>query len=336
MKKKNRNRSIYRGLSAEGRRRVRPPLVFSAAVAALCLLFARTPAQAQEQREAIELGLTASRFEVFFGFPALAPMPLPREGKPRDIAYLQTGAFVPASKGQVESAGAGMPLFLQGERLLAGGEPRTAENFIALAHKGGFVSLYSAQNFQLNAEIAAQASPAFVEKGFSLGGLAAEETYLFRVYDSASGLWVNPAFFLQGMEDRAAPKVEEIVLLGQNASYVADTRKNIVQNLAQGSYVLALRAVDPLYAGGSVSGIFRIKAVLNGTIVMDKKLDSALAAESGLAFLGMGAPSASLIGADGRILLGERFIPRGTHTLELWVYDYAGNAGNSVWKFSAR
>ena len=140
-------------------------------------------------------------------------------------------------------------------------------------------------------------------------------SYMLRVYDGTSGLWVNPAFFIQGLDDRAAPKIMQIALSGQGKTYIADNQKNTAIVIPQGDYTLAIGAFDPSYDSGSVSGVFRLKAVFNGQVVADRKLDSARITERGLAFLELEAPSSSIIDRRGAPSCGQAIrTERETHT----------------------
>jgi hypothetical protein len=160
-----------------------------------------------------------------------------------------------------------------------------------------------------------------------------EDNYYLRVIDNSSKLVVNPALFSPGMIDRAAPRIEEVSLIKEGFRLKAEPERRILQRLAQGDYKLAIRLNDPSYAGGVVSGLFRIKVVLDGQVAADRKLDSARNLDEGLGFLGFSAPSSLLADRDMRFLLDGHFLARGNHSLELTVYDFNGNAGTLVWRF---
>ncbi|HWP68781.1 MAG TPA: hypothetical protein VN437_05715, partial [Rectinemataceae bacterium] len=162
-------------------------------------------------------------------------------------------------------------------------------------------------------------------------------SYVLQVYDGAGGLWVNPAFFIPGIEDRAAPKIEQLVLVDHDKKELSiePGKKGTANRIPQGRYSLAVRVFDPETKTISKSGIFSFKAILDGQVTLDRKLDSARSTDKGLAFLGMNSPSSSLIDSEGRILLGENFIPRGTHSLEFFVSDFAGNVSSLIWKFTS-
>ena len=273
------------------------------------------------------LGFAGVDPEVNFGRPSS-----PAGGIPLPL-YLRTDATLSVTGSSVTAAGQGIALFLQKEDRLAGGFPSELHDFIALAHGNGFVSIYSAKDF-----LPEPASETMVAKGDIVGriGVAGEDfdqDYSLRVFDGSSRLWVNPAFFLHGFQDRAAPKIEEITLLGEGRSYTAENRKNFTQTIRQGEYALAVRVIDPPYARGSVSGTYRFKALLDGKVFVDRKFDSARITDKGLAFLGLGAPSSTIVDSEGRIILDGQFIPSGQHSLEFSAYDYAGNASSFTWKF---
>lgn len=266
---------------------------------------------------------------VNFGVPGQLP------DKQKGEKYLQTGALLSAENDVVRAAGDGRILFIQDNHLLSGGLPHATGNFTAVAHDDGFISLYSAKTYASEASARTK-----IKKGEVIGRIveitkALYTYYLFRVYDGASRLWVNPAFFIQDLVDKAAPRIEEIVLMGKDRTIVAENPRKGAQGIPQGNYTLAVSVTDPAYAKGSISGVFRLKAVFDGKVIADRKLDSARVTADGLAFLDLEAPSSRLTDEQGRLLLGRQFIPRGMHSLEFSVYDYAGNSSSFNWKFSA-
>jgi len=267
---------------------------------------------------------------VNFGVPGQLP-----DGQ-KGEKYLQTGAFLSAENDAIRAAGDGRILFIQDNHLLSGGLPHATGNFTAVAHADGFISLYSGKTY-----VSEASAKSMIKKGEVVGRIA-EITralysyYLFRVYDGASRLWVNPAFFIKDLVDRASPRIEEIALLGQDRTIIAENPRKGAQEVPQGNYSLAVSVTDPAYAKGSISGVFRLKAVFDGKVIADRKLDSARITPEGLAFLDLEAPSSRLTDEDGRLLLGKQFIPRGMHALEFSVYDYAGNSSSFNWKFSAK
>lgn len=250
--------------------------------------------------------------------------------------YLDTGAILQGMEQDIPAAGDGEVLFIQNTRALSGGLPSAAGNFLAIAHRDGFISLYSAKGFAPSVEGKSE-----IRKGDSIGIAAIavgseNASYLFRLYDGKSRLWANPALFIQGFNDSVQPKIAQIALLGEKETFIAENRKNAAQTIPQGDYLLAVSVVDPHYGNESISGLFRLKAVLNGQIVADKKLDSARVTENGLSFMEIPAPSSNGVDDSGRLLLGKQFLPSGKHTLEVFAYDYAGNEAKFTWQFSAR
>ncbi len=258
--------------------------------------------------------------------------------------YMGTGVQIPSKTLYVPASGEGALLFYQQEGLLASGFPRSRDNMIALAHEGGFVSVYSSPTLALSEELKKDK----IAKDDRIGTLhsdhqgtsrqtaerqGADAYYYLRVADNRSKLLVNPALFTSTMIDRAAPRIEEVSLIRDGFILKADPARRTLQRLAQGEYRLAVRLFDPSYAGGVVSGLFRIKVVLDGQVVADRKFDSAQNQDQGLGFLGLPAPSYSLLDRDMRYLLGSRFLARGNHSMELTVYDFNGNAGTFLWRF---
>jgi len=250
--------------------------------------------------------------------------------------YLETAATLQGIGANVPAAGDGELLFIQNDSALRGAMPFAAGNLLAIAHRDGFVSLYSSNGF-----IPSKSSKTEIMKGDYIGILANAQgsgkgSYQFRLYDGKSKLWANPALFIQDFNDSVPPKIKQIALLGEKEAYIAENRKNVMQAVPQGNYLLAASIVDPRYKNESVSGLFRIKAVFNGQVIADRKLDSALIAEHGLIFLDMQAPSSSSVDDEGRLLLGKLFLPSGRHTLEVSAYDYVGNEARFSWQFAVQ
>ena len=142
-------------------------------------------------------------------------------------------------------------LFSQGGSLLSSGFPRSRDNFIALAHDGGFVSLYSSPSLALSARLKKNGVARDEIVGTIEGARGGQEdNYYLRVIDNSSKLVVNHALFSPGMIDRAAPRIEEVSLIKEGFRLKAEPERRILQRLAQGDYKLAIRLNDPSYAGG--------------------------------------------------------------------------------------
>jgi hypothetical protein len=286
-------------------------------------------AGAQPSLKAIDLSGAA----ILFGYPSLD-----RGG----FNYLQMGAAVDSPSGSVPAVESGTVLFVQ--RASAFGARRFGgiKEAVALAHDDGFVSVYSGDTF-----IAAKpASTGKISASESVGRVAADgrdgqAQYTVRLYDGSSEVWINPALFTGAIDDKAPPRIEQIALQGSGGLYYAEnggaprkSAKDSAQKIPQGEYVLSVSASDAPAGKGSMSGVFRLKLLFNGTVAIDKKFDAARAVEGGLSFLGLDAPSASCLDREGRIVLGRQFIPRGKNTLDLTVFDFAGNSARYAWSFT--
>lgn len=293
-------------------------------------LRAQNATSAQEDttsaEKAVSILVPAAGIRVDFG--------VPKRFDPAGSSYLASGAQIQSRSLEVPAAGAGVLLFSQGESLLATGFPRSQDNFIALAHEGGFVSVYSSPMLS----IAPGLDKNKILKDEVMGSIgtgkgSGDANYYLRVADVRSKLQVNPALFSGSMIDRAIPRIEEVSLIRDGFRLKAEPERRILQRIAQGEYRLTATLNDPAYAGGVVSGLFRIKVVLDGQVVADRKFDSAQNADEGLVFLGLSAPSSALADREMRFLLGSRFLARGNHNLELTIYDFNGNAGTFLWRF---
>ncbi len=249
-------------------------------------------------------------------------------------SYLGSGAQVQSRTLDVPASGEGVLLFSQQKKLLETGFPHSGDNLIALAHGNGFVSVYSSPTLSFSEEMKKNVIARDERIGTIGAANGTSDAYFYlRIVDTRSRLLVNPALFTSTMVDRAAPRIEEVSLIRDGFQLKAEPARRVLQRLIQGDYRLAVRLGDPSYAGGVVSGLFRIKIVLDGQVVADRKFDSAQNADEGLGFLSLPAPSFKLADRDGRFLLGSQFLARGNHSLELTVYDFNSNAGSFTWRF---
>jgi hypothetical protein len=306
----------------------------SSVFAAIIVLF--SPLRCVFAQEA-PLQASALRTSVTFGSPVFITGGMDAFSTSAGTRYMDRGATLSISGPNVRTDGEGLVLFVQRESRFTGDMPPAAGNFVALAHKDGFVSVFSGKQF-----IPDSSGKIKVGRDENVGtvyGAPGTEavSYILHVYDGAGRVWVNPAFFIPGLEDRIAPKIEQFVLIDKNKAEfsLGGEKKGATQHIAQGNYSLAIRVFDPENKAISTSGVFGFKAILDGKIILERKLDSARSTNNGLAFLGMEAPSSSLIDSKGRIVLSDYFVPRGTHTLEFLVMDFAGNIANLSWKFAA-
>jgi len=278
-------------------------------------------------------GLGVSGTAILFGTPSWS-----QDG----FSYLQTGALANSPSGAVPAVEAGTVLFTRRASVFGTQRFGGAKEFTALAHDDGFVSIYSGSGFT-----AAKAPPSGrINANDSVGMTMAEERdggarYIVRLYDGSSGVWINPALFADSILDKASPKIEQIALQGSGGLYFAvngsaprKSAKNAIQKIPQGEYALSAAVTDAPNGNSPVSGLLRLKVLLNGTVALDKKFDAARAAESGLSFLGLDAPSANCLDREGRIVLGRQFIPRGQNTLDVTIFDFAGNSARYVWSFA--
>ena len=278
-------------------------------------------------------GLGVSGTAILFGTPSWN-----QDG----FSYLQTGALANSPSGAVPAVEAGTVLFTRRASVFGTQRFGGAKEFTALAHDDGIVSIYSGNTF-----MAAKSPPSGrMNANDSVGRIEAEERdggarYTVRLYDGSSGVWINPALFADSILDKASPKIEQIALQGSGGQYFAvngsaprKIAKSAIQKIPQGEYALSAAVTDAPNGNSPVSGVFRLKVLLNGTVALDKKFDAARAAESGLSFLGLDAPSANCLDREGRIVLGRQFIPRGQNTLDVTIFDFAGNSARYVWSFA--
>lgn len=303
------------------------------ALAAFALLAAIIDPQAAVGAQPSLTGFSSYGTAILFGYPSWD-----KEG----FSYLQTGAVATSPSGAVPAVEAGSVLFVRRASAFGGKRFGGEKEFIALAHDDGFMSIYSGDTF-----IAGKTPPTGkVGAAESVGRVAAEgrggqSPYVVQMYDGSSGVWINPALFSGTVPDKAPPKIEQIALQGSGGRYFAEngaaarkTAKSVVQKIPQGEYSLSVSVSDTSSGKSPVSGVFRLKLLFNGAVALDKKFDAARAAEGGLSFIGLDAPSSNCLDGEGRIVLGRQFIPRGKNTFDLTVFDFAGNSARYVWSFA--
>jgi hypothetical protein len=89
--------------------------------------------------------------------------------------------------------------------------------------------------------------------------------------------------------------------------------------------------VEDIVRTNSVSGLYHFRVILDGSVIMEKKLDSAAVNERGLSFFGFTPPSSKAVGRNTTLNVGELTLVRGQHNLEIIVADYAGNTSSVPW-----
>lgn len=321
----SRNRT---GLIIWAKKQTRLAYVMTVAI----VLSAIAPYVGAETRPSL-MSLGSPGMAISFGVPS---------GGDSNFHYLQTGALVRSPSGAVPTIETGTVLFVKRASVFGNQRFGGASEFVAIAHDDGFISLYSGTSFSADPAL----TSGKVKKFDSVGRVTLERRdngslYLLRLYDSSSGIWINPALFADSIEDKAPPKIEQMTLEGSGGLYHAmnsdgaarKTAQKSGQKIPQGEYALSVSVRDTPNPKGSVSGVFRLKVLFNGKLVLDKKFDAARAEPTGLSFIGLVAPSSTCLDRGGGIVLGRQFIPRGQNTLELTAFDFVGNSARYLWSF---
>ena len=246
------------------------------------------------------------------------------------MAFLGTSIEVVQNSQALVSSNAGIVLFSQSIPKLSGGLPLALGRALALRYDDGTVALLSG----LDSESTGPGHGRFNsgDTVASLGmGKAGAFGFSLRLFDQDKAAWVNPLLMLQLPHDSVSPRIESIILRRAKASIELALPPKGRGALSQGMYTIFIRAVEP---GGSSysSGVFRYKVLLDGQVVQDKSLDSALDGGNGLSFMGLAPPSFSAIDDKGRLGLGNLDLPRGQHLLEIFVFDFAGNPAQGAWR----
>ncbi|MCX7025897.1 MAG: hypothetical protein NT061_00080 [Spirochaetes bacterium] len=259
--------------------------------------------------------------------------PSPRSeqrGKPQ---YIETSINLVQKDQALETASRGRVLFSQTAASLSGGMPMAMGKFLALQSEDGMVAILSGFD-----AISATARNGIIESGVKLGDLAPKSgdsfSFSLRFYDVSKGVWVNPLLLTQLTQDSVPPRIESLILRSGRTAIEFSALSKGRTSLSQGSYSIFLRTVDTGNAFSS-SGIFRYKILLDGQILLDKKMDSARSTANGLSFMGLTSPSFSVVDDKGRLGLGNLDLPRGQHLFELYVFDFSGNQARAAWRLTA-
>jgi hypothetical protein len=154
-----------------------------------------------------------------------------------------------------------------------------------------------------------------------------------RLFDEAKAAWINPLLLVQLPRDTTPPRLESLALRRGRAAFELPLPPKGRLSLPQATYSVFIKAVEPARSSFS-SGIFRYRILLDGQIIMDKKMDSALSTRNGLSFADLVPPTSSSIDEKGRIGLGNLDIPRGQHLLEVSVFDFFGNLSQASWRLT--
>lgn len=247
--------------------------------------------------------------------------------------YLDTSLQIEPQAKKVFSMDEGDILFIQKKSTLHALVPHALGSIVALSHENGLVSITSGTALSLDTSLDQK-----VPKGAVVGELhgptgSDKATYFLRILDTKKDLWINPILFVPHIQDAGSPRIERLALKGAagTAQYSSTARGRT--RVFQGSQRLYAK-VSEMVRTNSVSGIFHYRVLLNGQVVIDKKLDSARATERGLGFLGFSPPSHDIVDPDLSIALGDLTLVRGLHTIEVIVADYSGNQANVIWSIS--
>jgi hypothetical protein len=262
-----------------------------------------------------------------FGFPA--------SSNNLDVTphYLGTSIDIVQSSSILMSTSPGRVLYSQAPAGLSGGIPPVLGKLLAARSQDSIVSVFS--GLSAISEAARQGS---YGPGAKLGELAARGKdgfgYRLRLFDESKTTWVNPLLLVQLPADSVPPRIESMVLRRGKATvdFSASSKGRI--NLSQGTYAIFARAFD-IVKGPASSGIFRYRVLLDGQVILDKKMDAAQAMGNGLSFMSLPPPSSFNVDEKERLGLGNLDLPRGQHLLELFVFDFSGNQAQAAWRLNA-
>lgn len=272
------------------------------------------------------LGLYCSLFLYLFGASAQAAdshiesmrvvnkfgVPIMETGA-RATEFLGLHADVVYPQGSIRDLGAGDTLFIQENDTLISWFPKARGSFIALSNSAGYINVFAGSNLYPDIN------------------LPGDLKFEFSLFDRGRMSWVNPAFFIKGIQDTFGPQITSLALEKGGLEYEFKDSSSSKKPFPQGTYSIVASILDERQKQSS-SGLIRIKIALDGVSLIDNKLDVAIATTEGLSFLGYPAPSARILGKKSRLIIGELKLLRGEHTLEISAYDFVGNETVVRWK----
>jgi hypothetical protein len=266
------------------------------------------------------------RIIVLFG--QIASKDYPTKGNP----YLETSILVESSPGPLRVPGGSKVLYVQHIDTASSVIAASMPGMIAVSQEDNLVSIYSGNDLIPSQNISYSDAETIIG---ILGNKvrAASPYYFLRVYDSKNKAWLNPVLFAPSLEDRGSPQIDEIILQGKDKAYRYQKSLKNRSRIPQGRYILEL-GVEDIVRTNSVSGLYHFRVILDGSVIIEKKLDSASANERGLSFFGFTPPSSKAVGINNFLNVGEISLLRGLHNLEIIVADYAGNTTSVPWSIT--
>ena len=247
----------------------------------------------------------------------------------KENPYLETSILVETSEGPLRHPGTRKVVFIQNRNISSSDIAASMPALIAVSQENDLVSVYSGDDLLPHPHSSAEDTNIILATIEHRGGTATPQ-YSLRIYDPKKKAWLNPVLFAPNLEDRGSPQIEEVVLQGKDLAYRFQKSSRNRSRLPQGRYFLEIE-VEDVVRTNSVSGLYYFRLVLNGSLIFEKKLDSAPVNERGLSFFGFAPPSSKAAGKNGTINVGELSLIRGQHNLEIIVTDYSGNATAVHW-----
>ena len=269
---------------------------------------------------------TIVSYDNHFGNPSSLDDPQSR------LAYLDTWIEIVQKDQALLSASPGHLLFSQRPSRLMGGLPRVLGGMLAFGYGDGMVAVLSGLDY-----IPVGTGRGSFSAGSRLAELARREAggfgFRMRLFDQEKSAWVNPLLLMPLPRDIVPPRLENLTLRKGNEGFDLPLPPKGKLGLAQGLYAVFIRAVEPKNAIYS-SGVFRYRVLLDGQVVLDRKMDSAQCTGEGMAFTGLVTPSSSDIDDHGSLGLGNLDLPRGQHLLEIGIFDFSGNQTQAAWRLT--
>lgn len=242
-----------------------------------------------------------------------------------------TGLALEAQNGLVKSAEEGELAFVVDEKGGGVGRlPSTLGSYVVVEHPRGMVGVYG--------ELAPGSASSYlrgIKKGSILGSTGASGWSRvggsdFRLFDRSAARWVNPLLLLPPIEDKIPPLVRAAYLLKAGKSWPLGETKT----LPQGSYTIAVDAIDPTTASvsGPANAPYYLRLLVDGVKVAELSFDVA-EVRDGLLRISSDSPRGfeDCYSVDGKTLLAQRSLPRGRSVITVLVRDFAGNERQSSW-----
>lgn len=222
----------------------------------------------------------------------------------------------------VRTADNGILLIALDKKYKTGSFPSTLGNALIFLHADGLQTVYGNldETELLNNRTTSEARTIIGKTGCS--GWAQQYELIFQVRDNQKNVYINPLLLLPHIDDTAAPKIYDIILIDEKKeAFPMSGQKKI----RQGRYELYAHIFDTITNDSSILSPFRITIFLNGANIRTIPFET-IAKKNGDVYLGSTAfTDALLYQRTERLYLGNIVLSRGKSDILITARDITGN-----------